>query len=179
MGILDVLPEFKGNITPKIVVVGSQSSGKSSVLNGLMSMDILPTGSSMVINPLNIQLIQNKEHYIEFGDYQNTGWKPKRKINLNNIPTDNEINLIRNEIERRTLSLAGDTMGISEKEIHIKINSPNVPNLNLIDLPGLTMVAYTDKGQPEDIKIQIRNLIKKYIVSKKSLILGVFPSKSI
>jgi GTP-binding protein EngB required for normal cell division len=177
-GILNVLPEFKGNITPKIVVVGSQSSGKSSVLNGLMSMDVLPTGSSMVTRtPLNIQLIQNKEHFIEFGDYTNIGWNPKRKINLTSIPTENEIKLIRDEIERRTLNLAGDTMGISEKEIHIKINSPNVPNLNLIDLPGLTMVACTDKGQPEDIKIQIRNLIKKYITSNKSLILGVFPAR--
>ena len=46
------------NIAPTLVVVGSQSSGKSSILNGVLSMDLLPTGSSMVTRtPLNLELI--------------------------------------------------------------------------------------------------------------------------
>ena len=178
-GILETVPEFKNkSLTPKIVVVGSQSSGKSSVLNGLMSMDILPTGSSMVTRtPLNIQLIQSSNYSIEFGDYNSTGWKTKRKIITNAILRDEELLIIRQEIERQTSLIAGDNMGISEKEIHIKIYSPNIPNLTLIDLPGLTMIPCTDKGQPKDIKIQIRNLITKYISSEKTLILGVFPAR--
>ena len=39
---------------PQIVVVGSQSSGKSTVLNNIMQVDFLPCGSSMVTRtPLN------------------------------------------------------------------------------------------------------------------------------
>ena len=43
---------------PKIVVVGSQSSGKSSLLNSILSFEILPTGKNMVTRtPLNLELI--------------------------------------------------------------------------------------------------------------------------
>ena len=48
----------------------------------------------------------------------------------------------------------------------MKVVSPNVISLNLIDLPGLT-VACTDKGQPSDIKQQIRELVKSYISIKE------------
>ena len=37
--------------------------------------------------------------------------------------------------------------------------SPHVPNLSLVDLPGLTMTALTAQGQPADIKQQIRSMV--------------------
>ena len=166
--------------TPSIVVVGTQSSGKSSVLNGILSMDILPTGKNMVTRtPLNLQLIQTESVlYAEFGNYDNYKWSTIKKINLSSpLPTDNELNEISKEIKKQTLDKAGDQMGISSKEIFIKIYSPNVPNLNLIDLPGLTMVACTDKGQPKDIKDQIRNMVKSYIEPERTLILAVLPAR--
>lgn len=177
---LNLVPEFKSKIiTPKVVVVGSQSSGKSSVLNGLMSIDMLPTGSNMVTRtPLSINLIQYQKMFIEFGYYENNNWIVSKRIELTDpIPTNNEIQLIRDYIKDKTLELAGDQMGISESEINIKLYSPHVPNLNLIDLPGLTMVACTDKGQPKDIKIKIRELIKKYISCENAIIMGVFPAR--
>ena len=71
-------------LAPSLIVVGSQSSGKSSVLNGILSMDILPTGKSMVTRtPLNLDLIQTEtEMFAEFGEYQNTHWKSIKKISL-------------------------------------------------------------------------------------------------
>ena len=43
---------------PRLVVVGSQSSGKSSLLNSILGMDILPTGNNMVTRaPLQLELI--------------------------------------------------------------------------------------------------------------------------
>jgi len=68
-------------------------------------------------------------------------------------------------------------MGVSDKEINIKFYSPNIPNLNFIDLPGLTMIACTDRGQPKDIKSQIRNLLIKYISNPNNLILCVMPAR--
>ena len=181
-GILNNIPFKNGNqiSTPTIVVVGSQSSGKSSVLNGLISMDILPTGSSMVTRtPLNLQLIQtDKEMYAEFGNYDNSQWNSIKKVILTNPnPNIEEINIIRKQIKHLTTKYAGEQLGVSDKEICLKIFSPYVPNINLIDLPGLTMVACTDKGQPSDIKIQIRNMITKYIKSERSTILCVMPAR--
>ena len=69
-------------------------------------------------------------------------------------------------------------MNISDKPITINIYSPNVPNLSLVDLIGLTMVACTDKGQPEDIKEKIENLVVSYIKQKKTIILAVMQSKN-
>ena len=167
-------------LIPSLVVVGSQSSGKSSVLNGILSMDILPTGKSMVTRtPLNLDLIQTEsDMFAEFGKYENSNWIKTKKIKLTNpLPTTLEIEHIHKEIESQTIQKAGSEMNISEEEINLKIYSPFVPNLNLIDLPGLTMVACTDKGQPKDIKIKIRNLIQKYIQQPKNIMLCVMPAR--
>lgn len=42
-----------------------------------------------------------------------------------------------------------------------EIYSPNVLNLTLVDLPGLTKIPVGD--QPTDIERQIRNLVLDYI----------------
>lgn len=169
--------------TPKVVVVGTQSSGKSSVLNGILALDMLPIGRNMVTRtPLHLQLIQTANEFdmaVEFGNYDAGQWVTEKKIKLSAPePTLNEIENIRDEIEKQTIKRAGQGMGISFKEIIIKFYSPDVPNLSLIDLPGLTMVACTDKGQPKDIKDQIRKLVSKYIVSEKSIILAVMSART-
>ena len=165
---------------PSIVVIGSQSSGKSSVLNGILAMDLLPTGKNMVTRtPLNMELVQTKnEMFAEFGFYDQLSWVSQKKIRLSNpLPTKLEIEQIQKEIVIQTNKKAGLQMNISEVEINIKIFSPYVPNINLIDLPGLTMVACLDKGQPEDIKTKIRQLSKKYIYQNNNLILCVMPAR--
>ena len=71
-------------LIPSLVVVGSQSSGKSSVLNGILSMDILPTGKSMVTRtPLHIELQQSMNNgIIEFGYYSNIGCFQRLRLAL-------------------------------------------------------------------------------------------------
>jgi dynamin 1-like protein len=49
---------MEGIDLPQIVVVGSQSSGKSSVLENIVGRDFLPRGSGIVTRrPLILQLI--------------------------------------------------------------------------------------------------------------------------
>ena len=165
---------------PRLVVVGTQSSGKSSLLNNIISMDIMPTGKTMVTRvPLNIQLNQSsKLSQAEFGDYKNGNWIVEKTINLTlPEPLENEIEAIHKEIENQTSLKAGNSQNICKEAIILKIYSPNVPNLGLIDLPGIVMVACTDKGQPKDIKDQIRNMIGNYIKSDRSIILAVIPAR--
>ncbi len=46
---------------PQIVVIGGQSSGKSSVLESIVGHDFLPRGSGIVTRrPLVLQIINNK-----------------------------------------------------------------------------------------------------------------------
>src|SRR5439155_24703016 len=119
---------------PKIVVIGTQSSGKSSVLNSIMGLDILPTGKNIVTRtPLDIRLHQLKgiysEGWIEFGDYSQDGWILEKKINIKlPIPLENEIDQVRDFITTKTIEIAVNDMNISNKAIIINIYSPYVPN---------------------------------------------------
>lgn len=172
---------------PQLVVVGTQSSGKSTVLNRILSMDLLPMGGNMVTRvPLNLHLI-NSPHNVDdknksttkliFGDFIEGNFTPTKTITFQGKPTGENILDIQHQIDKETVKRAGKTMNISSNEIHIRIYSPNVPNLTLIDLPGLTMVACTDRGQPKEIKENIRQLIGSYIKSEQSLILAVMASR--
>ena len=65
-----------------------------------------------------------------------------------------DFNKIRDEIVKETDSKTGRNAGISPAPINLRIYSPNVLTLTLVDLPGLTKVPVGD--QPRDIEKQIR-----------------------
>jgi dynamin 1-like protein len=72
-----------------------------------------------------------------------------------------DFDAVRREIEAETARVAGVNKGINRLPIHLKIFSPNVLNLTLVDLPGLTKIPIGD--QPSDIEKQIRSLVVEYI----------------
>ncbi|XP_031714735.1 dynamin-1-like protein isoform X3 [Anarrhichthys ocellatus] len=168
---------------PQIVVVGTQSSGKSSVLESLVGRDILPRGTGIVTRrPLILQLV-----HIDSEDCRKTSEENESKKNgrlyrgidgeewgkflhtKSKIYTDFEE--IRQEVEAETERISGNNKGISDEPIHLKIFSPHVVNLTLVDLPGITKVPVGD--QPKDIELQIKDLIFKYISNPNSIILAV------
>uniref|UniRef100_A0A8C7ZVR3 Dynamin-1-like protein n=1 Tax=Oryzias sinensis TaxID=183150 RepID=A0A8C7ZVR3_9TELE len=157
---------------PQIAVVGTQSSGKSSVLESLVGRDLLPRGTGVVTRrPLILQLV-----HVDAGDARNNedGGKEVQEWGKflhtkSKIFTD--FDEIRLEIEQETERISGNNKGISEEPIHLKIFSPFVVNLTLVDLPGITKVPVGD--QPQDIEIQIRDLILKHISNPNCIILAV------
>ncbi|KAI8079642.1 Dynamin central region-domain-containing protein [Gilbertella persicaria] len=152
---------------PLITVVGSQSSGKSSVLETLVQRDFLPRGSGIVTRrPLILQLVTLQQpDALEYGEFLHI--KDKKFF---------EFTEIREEIERETSRLAGGNKGISRMPIHLRIYSPKVLNLTLVDLPGLTKIPIGD--QPNDIEKQIRSLVMDFISNPNSIILAVTPANS-
>jgi dynamin 1-like protein len=78
---------------------------------------------------------------------------------------------IRDEIARETDAKTGRNSGISPAPINLRIYSPNVLTLTLVDLPGLTRVPVGD--QPRDIERQIREMVLKYIGKSNAIILAV------
>ena len=168
---------------PRLVVVGTQSSGKSSLLNGIMAADILPLGEQMVTRaPLSLQLFHAPDPAAmraEFGDFSNGAWRLSAAIPLQcPEPTAAQLEQIRRTIEEQTESRAGSQKGVSHEPIFLRIYSPYVPNLSLVDLPGLTMTALTDQGQPRDIKAQIKRMIGGYIEQERTIILMVCPARA-
>ncbi|XP_047522777.1 dynamin-1-like protein isoform X8 [Pieris napi] len=159
---------------PQIVVLGTQSSGKSSVIESLVGRSFLPRGPGIVTRrPLILQLVyspkDSKEHRsAEEGTVNLEEWG-KFLHTKEKIYTD--FDQIRDEIDRETDRMAGNNKGICPEPINLKIYSTRVVNLTLVDLPGITKVPIGD--QPEDIENQIRNLIFKHIANPNSIILAV------
>lgn len=149
---------------PAIAVIGDQSSGKSSVLEALSGV-ALPRGSGIVTRcPLVLKLRK-----LEQGEQ----WKGKVTYE------DNELKLsdpseVEDAINKAQNLIAGIGLGISDKLISLDVSSPSVPDLTLIDLPGITRVAVGN--QPADIGHQIKRLIKKYIQKQETINLVVVPS---
>ncbi len=82
-----------------------------------------------------------------------------------------DFNEIRLEIERETEKITGKNLGVSSNPIHLRIYSPNVLTLTLVDLPGLTKVPVGD--QPKNIESLIRDMILKFIMKPNAIILAV------
>ncbi|XP_028313516.1 dynamin-2-like isoform X7 [Gouania willdenowi] len=148
---------------PQIAVVGGQSAGKSSVLENFVGRDFLPRGSGIVTRrPLILQLVNSNAEYAEF-----LHCKGRKFVDFDEV---------RLEIEAETDRLTGSNKGISPIPINLRVCSPNVLNLTLIDLPGMTKVAIGD--QPHDIEHQIRDMILQFITKESCLILAVTPANS-
>ena len=166
---------------PQIVVVGGQSSGKSSVLEGIVGRSFLPRGHGIVTRrPLVLQLYntssdvdleEEEENYRENVD-PNDDDLPEWGEFLH-LPGRQFYNFgdIRAEIQRETERLIGSNKGIHATPIHLKIYSPHVLSLTLVDLPGMAKVAVGD--QPNDIEDLIREMCLSYISNPNAIILAV------
>uniref|UniRef100_A0A7S2V112 Dynamin GTPase n=1 Tax=Fibrocapsa japonica TaxID=94617 RepID=A0A7S2V112_9STRA len=202
---------------PQIVVIGSQSSGKSSVLENFVGRDFLPRGTGIVTRrPLILQLYNTSKG----GSSSSSGSSGRTSTGggqggqgssltpsggghpgaLNGdlpqpppVPSTGsmeeygvflhkprqkfyDFHEIREEIISETERLVGRNKGISSKSINLKIYSPNVLTLTLIDLPGITKVSVGD--QPLDIEDQIRELCLQFIANPKCIVLAVTPANS-
>lgn len=162
---------------PQIAVVGSQSVGKTSVLESLVGRDFLPRGSGIVTRrPLVLQL-RSTENGRKPPENVATGHRPGPEIaewaefahKVEEPIIDFE--QVRREIQLETQRTCGDNAGISDEPILLRIFSPSVMDLTLVDLPGLTKVPTGD--QPSDIADRIRSLVLRYVSHDSCLILAV------
>ncbi|XP_030291484.1 dynamin-1a isoform X8 [Sparus aurata] len=148
---------------PQIAVVGGQSAGKSSVLENFVGKDFLPRGSGIVTRrPLVLQLMNSPTEYAEF-----LHCKGKKFIDFDEV---------RQEIEAETDRITGANKGISPVPINLRVYSPHVLNLTLVDLPGMTKVPVGD--QPADIEAQIREMLMQFVTKENCLMLAVSPANS-
>ncbi|KAF8061605.1 P-loop containing nucleoside triphosphate hydrolase protein [Lyophyllum atratum] len=168
---------------PQICVLGSQSSGKSSVLENIVGRDFLPRGTGIVTRrPLVLQLINRPAGGVPGTSSPQINGKDKGADKAANadewgeflhLPGEKfyDFHKIRDEIVRDTEAKTGKNAGISPQPINLRIFSPNVLTLTLVDLPGLTKVPVGD--QPRDIEKQIREMLMKYISKPACIILAV------
>ncbi|XP_019214270.1 interferon-induced GTP-binding protein Mx isoform X1 [Oreochromis niloticus] len=148
---------------PAIAVIGDQSSGKSSVLEALSGV-ALPRGSGIVTRcPLELKMMKKKEGEAWYGKISYRDFEEKIK----------EPALVEKMIREAQLKLVGNEVGISSELISLEIASPDVPDLTLIDLPGIARVAVD--GQSADIGDKIKTMIQTVISKQETINLVVVP----
>ncbi|XP_016425212.1 interferon-induced GTP-binding protein Mx3-like isoform X2 [Sinocyclocheilus rhinocerous] len=175
---------------PTIVVIGDQSSGKSSVLEALSGV-ALPRGNGIVTRcPLELRL--KKVPGVNWKAVLTYDKKADESVNSSNFAgpikasklvaqsTQNQEkiefsdpSLVEEHVAAAQNELAGKGVGIRDELITLEVMSPDVCDLTLIDLPGIARVPV--EGQPEDIGKQIKRLIMKYIKKHETINLVVVP----
>lgn len=135
---------------PAIVVVGSQSSGKSSVLEAIVGQEFLPKGNNMVTRrPIELTLVNSPDLASEVAEF------PAMKLfNMTDFQ----------QVQKTLFDLnmaVPASECISNDPIQITVRSPNVPDLTLVDLPGYIQVEAAD--QPVALKQKIRALCDRYL----------------
>ncbi|KAI0072946.1 hypothetical protein K474DRAFT_1667160 [Panus rudis PR-1116 ss-1] len=149
---------------PSIVVIGSQSSGKSSVLEAIVGHEFLPKGNNMVTRrPIELTLVHtprssNSNQPEEYGEFPQLG--------LGKISDFSQIQKVLTDLN---LAVPASEC-VSNDPIDLRIYSPRVPDLTLIDLPGYIQIASMD--QPETLKEKIASLCERYI-REPNIILAV------
>lgn len=91
------------------------------------------------------------------------------EYNEKSLPVDEDG--IADAIILATDEIAGHGKGISNNPLTLVVKKSGVPDLTMVDLPGITRVPV--QGQPEDIYEQISDIIMKYIAPEESIILNV------
>ncbi|KZT73043.1 hypothetical protein DAEQUDRAFT_662860 [Daedalea quercina L-15889] len=135
---------------PSIVVIGSQSSGKSSVLEAIVGHEFLPKGNNMVTRrPIELTLIHTPGAAEEYGEFPALG-----------LGKVTDFSSIQRTLTDLNLAVPASE-AVSNDPIDLRIYSPRVPDLTLIDLPGYIQISSMD--QPETLKDKIANLCERYI----------------
>ena len=147
---------------PTIVVVGDQSSGKSSVLESLAGIS-LPRGQGICTRVPLIMRLQDDPDLQDASVLQ-------LEYSSGRVVTTSEAQ-VADAINAATAEIAGGGKGISDAPITLVVRKRGVPDLTLVDLPGITRVPV--QGQPEDIYDQVAAIIKAYIAPNESIILNV------
>lgn len=143
---------------PRIAVLGTQSAGKSSLLEHIVGMDFLPRGSGVVTRrPLELRMVRKKDiarPYAVFKGYDS------QKLE--------DFDKILNVIKMLTDRVCGEKKGIVDDPIVMTVYSPTCPDLTIIDLPGITKIAVGD--QPKDIGDLTTKMVTRYCEDKRTVI---------
>ena len=150
---------------PRICSLGTQSSGKSSVLESIVGLDFLPRGDGVVTRrPLELRLchINSGEPWAIFEERKGTKFTDFIKV--------------RETIEALTDEVCKANKNIIDKPIVLNVYSQTCPDLTLVDLPGVTRVPIGD--QPKNIEEITKNMATRYIEDPLTIILCVIAANS-
>lgn len=146
----------------QVIVVGDQSSGKSSVLTSLAGAFEFPSSATLTTR-CPCQVIMKCSETVRASVTRSSARPDEAEVVLSDRKE------IRAAIERVQQSIVQGSAGIKDEHIIIRLSGPDLPDVTLIDLPGIFRTL--KDGQTAKDRDAVKKMVESYMKASRTLIL--------